>query len=98
MRGVAASALRGYKKDRDLHRMYSARTSGDVIDVRSGNFDLCHVQSSQFLKDECRARSSHCEDPANLCWFSDRVEDMNIFSASGSSTVVGQFEKHVHIF
>ena len=38
------------------------------------------------------------EDPANLCWFSGCVEDMNIFSASGSSTVVGQFKKHVHIF
>lgn len=95
MRGVAASALIGYNKDRDLHRMNSARTSGDVIDVRSGNFDLCHVQSSQFPRE---LEAASCEDPANLCWFSGCVEDMNIFSASGSSTVVGQFKKHVHIF
>lgn len=58
MRGIAASALKGYNKGQDLHRMNSARVLADVTDVRFGNFGLCQIQSSNFLKDEWRARSS----------------------------------------
>lgn len=47
MRGTAASALKGYNKGQDLHRMNPARILGDVTDVRFGNYGLCHIQSSQ---------------------------------------------------
>lgn len=104
MRGIAASSLSGYNKVHDVYRTNPARTSGVEIDVDFEylrQFCLCHIQSSRFLKVEWGASNgergvANRGGPAKLCCFSSLVEDMEIFSASGSSAVVEHFEKNVH--